>query len=369
MEEDRAKRYNRLRRRVGYAKLTLGLGFLVFLLASGLSAALLREVASVAGSRWLQLVLYVAALGLAYQLISLPLDYWGGHVLEDNYGLTRQGPAAWLADHLKAAAIGSVLGLLLALLGYGLIWSYPDAWWYLGAAAFVLVALILATLAPVIILPLFYRFSPIEDEVLAGRLVSLAARAGSRVKGAYRWGLAEKTRKTNAALLGWGPTRRIIVADGLLESYSPEEIESVFAHELGHHVLRHLWKDLVVETAITFLAFFAVKRLFPVLAPWAGVESVADIAGLPLLALIFAGVSLLALPLTNAYSRHLEWQADEFALRLTREPGPFISAMRRLASDNLDEMEPSPVIEFLFYTHPSIARRIGLAERMMANPC
>jgi STE24 endopeptidase len=362
MEQDRAKLYNSLRRRVSYLKVAVGLGYLAFLLSAGLSVDL-RNFAAAAGSSWLQLIIYLGAAGLVYEALVLPLDYYGGHVLEARFDLARQGGLSWLADHLKASAISFALALLLFELVYALIGAYPEAWWYLGAGAFILMSLVISALAPLVILPLFYRFSPIRDESLNDRLIALSVRAGTRVRGTYCWDLSEKTSKANAALVGWGLTRRVILADSLLEHYSPEEIEAVFAHELGHHHRRHLWKLVGLQAVITFAGFFLAGRLFGILAPLVGIGGVADIAGLPLLLLIFAALALLLLPLTNGYSRHLERQADEFALDLTAKPAAFISAMRKLARDNLAELEPSPVVEFIFHSHPSIARRIRLAER------
>ncbi len=366
-EQERAKRYASLRRRAGYAKLALALGYLAFLLASGLSLTL-RDWAAATANPWAQLALYLMVVSAAFGALSLPLDYLSGHALERRFGLTRQTAAGWLADYAKEGALGLAIGLLLAELTYALIRGFPASWWWLSAAAFVAVSVLLAALAPVVLLPLFYRFSPLQDEALNARLVALSERAGARVRGAYRWELSEKTRKTNAAVVGWGPTRRVIVADAMLERYSPEEVEAVFAHELGHHSRHHLWRLVGLQAAITFAAFWAVARLYGLFASWAALGGPADIAGMPLLVLIFALVMLLALPLANGYSRRLERQADEFALRLTRGPAAFVSAMRKLAEDNLAEVEPGPVVEFLFHSHPSISRRIAFAERFAATP-
>ena len=230
-------------------------------------------------------------------------------------------------------------------------------------AVFLGLFVLMAQIAPVVLFPIFYKFEPLENEELKARLVGLSQKAGTRVRGVYRWRLSEKSKKANAALTGLGATRRIILADTLLDNYSPDEIEAVLAHELGHHVHKHILKSILVQAGITFVGFwlgnvalhYAVDRLHMF-------ETLSDFANLPLLVLVSTVLSFLVLPALNAYSRFNERQADRYAFHSIPAVAPFISSMNKLADQNLAERSPSSFVEWFFHSHPSISRRVAAAE-------
>jgi STE24 endopeptidase len=222
---------------------------------------------------------------------------------------------------------------------------------------------LLAQLAPVVLFPVFYKFQPLEDEELKARLVRLGERAGTRVRGVYKWKLSEKSKKANAALTGLGSTRRIILADTLLDNYSPDEIEAVLAHELGHHVHRHIPKSIAVQAATTFVGFWAANGVLHYAVDRLHMfDTLSDFANLPLLVLVAAVLSFLLMPALNAYSRYNERQADRYAFRSIASVGPFVSAMNKLAGQNLAERSPSKFVEWFFHSHPAISRRVQAAE-------
>ena len=227
---------------------------------------------------------------------------------------------------------------------------------------FALVIVALTNLAPVVLLPLFYRITPLDRAPLRERLVALADRAGARVLGVYEWGLGDKTRKANAALAGLGATRRILVSDTMLAEYSDDEIEVVLAHEIAHHVHRDIWKGIALESVLIFTGFWLAARVLEWSVGWLELAGPADPAGMPLLLLTAGAVSLVALPASHAMSRAYERRADRFALELTRNPQAFVSAMRRLGAQNLAEEHPSKLVQWLFYSHPPVAERIAAAE-------
>jgi STE24 endopeptidase len=227
---------------------------------------------------------------------------------------------------------------------------------------FALLVVGLTNLAPVLLLPLFYSVKPLERESLRARLLALADRAGARVVGAYEWGLAEKTKKANAALAGLGGTRRILVSDTMLSEYSEEEIEVVLAHELAHHLHGDIWKGLAFESVLMLGGFYVAARMLEWSVGPLGLSGPSDVAGLPVLLLSAGAVSLLMVPVAHAMSRAYERSADRFALELTRNPAAFISAMRRLGAQNLAEEHPSKIIQWLFYSHPPIRDRIAAAQ-------
>jgi STE24 endopeptidase len=246
---------------------------------------------------------------------------------------------------------------------YLLLRHLPQHWWWIAWIAFLALFVMLAQLAPVALFPIFYKFEPLENDELKRRLIVLGERAGTRVRGVYRWHLSEKSKKANAALTGLGATRRIILADTLLDHFSDDEIEAVLAHELGHHVHRHILKSILVQAGITLVGFwlanavlrYAVERhnLF---------ETLSDFANLPLLILVSTVLSFLLMPALNAYSRFNERQADRYCFRSLASVEPFISSMNKLAEQNLAERTPSRWVEWLFHSHPAIAKRIAAAQ-------
>jgi STE24 endopeptidase len=315
----------------------------------------------------LTVVLYVALLSALAEAGSLPLAVYSDFLLERRYGLSNETLRGWLIDQAKSFGLGLLLGCGGAAILYALIRYSPEHWWLPAGAVFALIIVGIANVAPVVLLPLFYRVKPLDRESLRTRLIALAERADARVLGAYEWGLSDKTKKANAALAGIGATRRILVSDTMLAEYSDEEIEVVLAHEIAHHVHGDIWKGILFQCVLILAGFYLGARVLDWMAAAFELRSVADIAGLPLLLLAAGGVSLVMLPLAHALSREFERNADRFALSLTRNPGAFISAMRRLAAQNLAEERPSPLVQWLFHSHPPVHERIAVAQSFMTN--
>lgn len=369
MNEDRATRYNRLKRRVGVASMAWSVVFLLGLTASGGSLALRGTSEYLASAlvgegsvRAVSVALYVLLLAVLNEIGSVPLAFYGGFVLERRYGLSQQPVRAWLVDQAKSLGLGIALGVAAGSILYFFIHRFPIGWWLPAAAVFALLIVGLANIGPLLLLPLFYSVKPLEKESLRLRLVALGERAGARVLDAYEWGLGEKTSKANAALTGIGASRRILVSDTMLADYSDDEIEIVLAHEIAHHVHGDIWKGLAFETALIVAGFFCASWLLRLAAPMAGLRGPDDVAGLPILLLSAGAVSLVMLPVAHAMSRAHERRADRFALSLTKNPPAFISAMRRLAAQNLAEEEPSQVVQWLFHSHPPTRERIDAAR-------
>ena len=358
MNEDRASRYHRLKRRTSIASLCWTLALLVVLLFSGGSVA----IRNLAGQSAFAVVFYVALVLLLNEIGSLPLGFYSGFLLERRYGLSHEPLGRWLLDQLKSFVIGFVLSSGAAAIVYAFIRMSPVRWWLPAGAVFAVLIVGLTNVAPVLLLPLFYSVKPLEREALHARLLRLAERAGAKVLGAYEWGLGAKTRKANAALAGLGGTRRILVSDTMLAEYSDDEIEVVLAHELAHHVHGDIWKGIALQSLLIVGGFYLAARLLAAFAPTFGLRSVADIAGLPLLVLAAGAVSLVMVPFAHAMSRAFERSADRFALKLTKNPGAFVSAMKRLAAQNLAEERPSRLVQILFYSHPPVRERIAAAE-------
>lgn len=358
-----AKRYNRIRRRLEIGDLAIGLAFLVLLLLTGWSA-MLRDWAyhGAFQNYTLAVFLYVFMLMLAAKLLGIGLDYYGLR-LERRYKLSAQKTRAWLWDEVKSFLVGLVLAAIVAELLFFAMRQFPEHWWLIAWASFLALFVVAAQVAPLVLFPIFYKFEPLENEDLKQRLVRLSESAGTRVRGIYKWHLSEKSRKANAALTGLGATRRIILADTLLDNYSPDEIEAVLAHELGHHVHRHILKSMFVQAGITLLGFWAANYVLHLaIEDWNMFETVSDFANLPLLILVSSILSFLLMPAMNAYSRFNERQADQYAFQSIRSVEPFITSMNKLAAQNLAERAPSKWVEWFFHSHPAISRRIAAAQ-------
>jgi STE24 endopeptidase len=369
VNEEKATRYHRLKRRASVASLAWSVALLAGLLGTTLSVGLRTASQSVVGATGsaehasaLVVAVYVVFLVLLHEVGGLPLAFYSGFLLERRYGLSNERLAGWVKDQLKSLAVGLLLAVGAASVVYAFIRQMPSNWWLPTGAVFAVLIVGLTNLAPVLLLPLFYRVKPLDRESLRQRLLGLADRAGARVLGAYELGLGEKTKKANAALAGLGSTRRILVSDTMLAEYTDEEIEVVLAHELAHHVHGDIWKGILFEAALIFAGFYVSARVLGRLVGPLGLSSPADPAGLPVLLLAAGAVSLLMLPVAHAMSRAYERSADRFALELTRNPSAFVSAMRRLGAQNLAEDNPSRLIQWLFHSHPPIRERISDAQ-------
>jgi STE24 endopeptidase len=359
-----ARQYSRIRRWLSASDTVLGVVFLVVLLAAGFTRDLRDLSFQFAREHYvLALFFYVLLLTLISKALSLPIDVYSFR-LEHRFQLSNQSTKAWIIDEVKGWFVGLVIATLLTELVYWIIRSSLQHWWLIAWAAFTALFVVFAQLAPVVLFPIFYKFVPLNDQELRNRLVKLSERAGTRVRGVYEWKLSEKSKKANAALTGLGNTRRIILADTLLQNYSHDEIEAVLAHELGHHVHGHIFKSILLQMAVTFAGFWAANEVLRYATYQAHMfDLLSDFANLPLLALVSAALSLILLPAMNAYSRYNERQADRYCWKSVPSVDPFITAMDKLSAQNLSEKSPSQLIEILFHSHPSVSRRIAAARR------
>lgn len=358
-----SRRYNRIKRWLGLGDFAIGFGLLIVLLISGWTGTL-RDLAErgAAQNYTLAVFLYVLMLMLISKFIGIPLEYYGFR-LEHRYNLSNQRLRSWLWDECKGFLLGLVMATVVVELLYMLIRQVPQHWWLVAWALFLGLMILLAQLAPVVLFPIFYKFEPLENDELKRRLILLSERAGTRVRGVYKWHLSEKSKKANAALTGLGATRRIILADTLLDNYSDDEIEAVLAHELGHHVHKHILKSIFVQAGITLFGFWLANEVLRYAVDRRNMfETMSDFANLPLLILVSTVLSFLLMPALNAYSRFNERQADRYCFESVASVVPFISSMNKLAAQNLSERTPARWVEWLLHSHPAVARRVAAAE-------
>jgi STE24 endopeptidase len=363
-DDARARVYHRRQLLLSLLGLSLSVAYLLVLIDTRAVAQLADRLAQWTAPWWLQLAIALLLVAGGCRLLTLPLAWLGGYWLPRHFGLLHQPFRRWLWDAAKAALLGGILGLVAAEVVYGLLRLTPW-WWLWGAAVFLGGYALLALVAPIWLVPLFYRFTPLPDGELNTRLLALARRVGVPVTGVWVVDQSRKSRTANAAVTGLGRTRRILLFDTLVQRFTPEEVEAVLAHELAHQLHGDIRRGLLVQGAFTLIAFWVADGALRLGARWQGLDGPADIAGLPLFGLVLVLVSLAALPLANSWSRHVERRADRFALATIPDPRAFIGAMERLATLNLAERDPHRLEEFFLYSHPSIGRRIAHARQFL----
>lgn len=358
-----ARRYQRENRIVGLVSFVLS-GVIIFLLLYfDLSRNVVLWLDGMTRVRFLVILAYFALLYTVFSVITLPLSYIGGFVIEHRYGFSRQTTVTWFLDWVKSYAVSFVLGAIIFQFIYGITYASPRLWWLWLSLAMIVFNVILANLFPVLIVPLFYKTTPIENENLLDRIKALCDKARIRVRGIYSINLSSKSTKANAAVVGLGNTKRILLGDTFVADYTENEIMSVLAHEITHYQEHHIWWLVLWQSVITVILFFIFHLVYPLLYGFAGYEHLYDVAAFPLFVLIFTAISLVLNPIGAGISRHFERRADRGALELTGNPETFISVMAQFCNRQLSVAYPHPMIEWYKYSHPSPGNRITFAEK------
>ncbi len=363
-KQEKAKEYARIRRRLMLGDLALAGVYAIIWLATGWSIDLRNNLLSLTTNEWLVVAGSVLVFGGIYFVIDLPLGYYSSFILPHRYDLSTQSLKGWVGDQVKGVLVGGVLGLVVIAIVFFVLRISPDLWWLWAGLILLFFNIILANLAPILLMPLFFKFVPLEEEHadLVARLINLTERAGTRVRGVYKFDMSRRTKAANAAIAGLGNTRRIILGDTLINEFTGDEIETILAHELGHQVHRDIPIGILVDSVITLGGLYLASLVLEWGMVVFGFGSISDIAALPLLALVIGVYGLVTMPLGNAYSRQRERRADEYALKVTGKGAAYASALTRLANQNLADADPEPWIEILLYSHPALNKRIAMAE-------
>lgn len=366
--QEKAKQYSTIKHRIALINIFLPPILLGIFLITGIPAYFKNISQLIPDRDYVNLIIFYMLVGGLYYAINLPLEFYSGFTLEHKFSLSNQALKDWALREAKKNLIAFIISLPLVLALFYFLKAWPLNWWLWTAFLWFSVSIILAKFAPVIIVPLFYKYSPVKDAALEGRLNQLVSKIGFKAGGVYELDISRDTKKANAALLGLGRQKRIVLCDTLISNFSHDEIESVMAHELGHHKLNHMWKLIISGGVFTFMAFFFTNSIFLKLHSFFGYNM---IHGYESIVLIYFIVSALSIPegiLSNAFSRRLEKDADMFALKTTGNNLAFISAMKRLGEQNLADVNPGVFYEIMLYNHPPIARRIALAESFKISP-
>lgn len=330
-----------------------------------LSRPCLSAAAGMSGNFYAQAFVYGALFMLFMYAVSLPVHFVDSFAVEHAFRLSDQKIGAWLSDEVKSSILSFALWAACVQVFYLVARNSRDLWWLIAAALWVVFSVVLTRLLPVLLIPIFFKYAPIADVSMRDRIVKLAEKCGIKLLDVCQIDLSRKTRKANAALVGLGKTRKVIMADTLMKEFTPEEAETVVAHEFGHYRFRHIWQLLAVSGTVTVLGFYALYLVSGGTAALLGADGPGDLHMMPALVLIMSFFGMLVMPAQNWFSRRLEREADLYALKMAGSPAVFISVMKKLASMNLAETDPPLYRKILVYNHPPISERIRMAERMM----
>ncbi|HAP37148.1 MAG TPA: peptidase [Bacteroidetes bacterium] len=359
------KRYNKTKLVVSLVGGVISFLLTIGLLAGGYTLLIEQFAGSISSNIYLTVIIFSAVFGIISGIFSFPFSFYSGFILEHKYKLSNQTFVQWLWENVKGMLIAIPIFIPLAITFYFFLLTFNLFWWLPVAITLFIVSIGLSRIAPIVILPLFYKLTPLEDSPLKEKILALTKPTKMIVEGIYSFNLSKTTKKANAAFTGIGKSKRILLGDTLIDNFSESEIETVFAHELGHYSHGHIWKGIVVGTVSIFLGLYLTSLAYSASLSWFGFTSISQIAALPLLTLWLSIYSLITSPFGNILSRKHEFEADHYAVEKTKNKPAFISTMNKLAEMNLADRTPHPLVEFLFYSHPSIEKRIHAAEHIV----
>ncbi len=331
---------------------------ILLFLVSGYSTELVKYLKSYSNNDYAVFFLFVLVTGLAMSIIFYPLNFYSDFYLEHKYNLSNQNFWQWTWENLKSAFVAAVIGIPVLFVFFYSLRTFGENWWLPFSLLMFVLSVVLAKFLPVVILPLFYKIKPLENQSLKSKVENLARKAGLQIENLYQFNMSKNTKKANAMFTGLGKTKKIILGDTLLEKFNDDEIETVIAHELGHYKHKHIIKNIIIGTVSSFLTFYLMAYFYKMSLSWFGFSDIAQIDAIPLLSLWAMVIGLLLEPVTNMISRKFEYEADKYAVISTGKREVFIRALEKLTEQNLSDKEPHPFVEWFFYSHPSINNRI-----------
>ncbi|MCM8789811.1 MAG: M48 family metallopeptidase [Candidatus Omnitrophica bacterium] len=367
-QQNKAKRYSSTKYALSIVETVYLFCLLLIFLNTGLSKTTASWISRNIPARNLFIPSYLFVISFVYYLFELPLNFYRSYILEHKFSLSTQKITSWFKDQIKAWTLLFIIALILVLAFYYILERYPKIWWLVISFFWIFFNLILSKLTPTLIIPLFFKYKKLSDEILRRRILDLADKMKVKILDCFEIDFSKKTLKANAAFVGWGATKRVILADTLKDKYSYDEIEVILAHEFAHYKLRHLLKLIFVNSVAIILAFYLIFRTSGYFLGLYGFFSIADIAALPLIILYFLLFGILMQPFENYVSRMMERNADAAALKITKLKEAFISMMDKLAAQNLADRTPHPIIKFFFFDHPPVDERIAMAAGFAGNP-
>jgi len=356
--DKKEKQYELWKLSIGIIEFVLVIILLIAIVASDFSFFLENIFYKVFSNKYIIFVGFSLVLAIVLGIILFPFNFISSYIIERKYGLSNQSLVKWIIEETKSIGIGLPILLLILLVFYAIIVNFQKMWWILFATAMILFSLLINYIAPVIIMPIFYKFEKVGDEGLVDEIKEFCKKMGFKIGNIYRFNLSKTTRKANAGFTGIGKTKRVIIADNLIDNFGKGEILSVIAHEIGHYKLGHIWKNFLFQILIVFSLLFVADQVYFKIIFSMGISDKSRIALLPILYVIIIIVQFIISPVVNSFSRYLEFEADEFVLRKTGMVDSFISSLNKLSEINLIDRRPQKIVEFFFHSHPSVERRI-----------
>jgi len=353
----KAKKYNNIKLAGGIAKGIASFILIAVFVVSGLSRSLYSFCASLSGNEYIIFIFFVFAAGIASSVIFFPADYYLDYYLEHKYSLSNQTFFKWIWEDLKESLVGSAISIPILLLFFLALNKFGSLWWLPFSIILFIVSVLLAKIAPVVIFPLFYKITAYNNDELKEKIMKLSEGAGMKVENIYLFNMSKNTKKANAAFTGLGSTKRILLGDTLIENFTPDEIETIIAHELGHYKKKHIIKNIILGVFFSFISFYVIASLYEMSLLWIGFSLRTEIAALPLLALWGMLIGALLAPVSSYISRKFEYEADAYAVETAGKKEAFISALNKLTDQNLADRDPHPFVEWYFYSHPSVGNR------------
>lgn len=357
-----SRKYHRIKKWLFFVGLFLDVCFLLFLFSSGYTFSLKNIALGVHSNFFIVNGIYFVLIDLIMYAIHFPLNYFEGFYWEHKFDLSNQTFGKWIKDSLKKNALGLVIGIILIEAIYAFLKMFPTDWWIWATFFWLLISFVLARLVPNVLVPMFFKYSPLEEGELKNNISGLFESCNVAVKDISTIDMSSKTKKANAFLCGLGKKRRVVLSDTLVDNFSNAEIVSVVAHELGHYKHNDILKMLFVNTFATAIGFYLVKEFLNFSIVKYELSSIDDIALFPLIMLALMVFGFVITPLMNLYSRKVERAADRFCLDKTSDAASFISMMKKLGDMNLAEFDPGFLTEIFFYDHPTLKKRMEFAE-------
>lgn len=358
----RAKRYSSIKYTLSILDTAYLIALLLIFAGFGLSKNLANLLQQINPHKYFLIPAYVLVTSVLYYCLSFPITFYRSYTLEHKFSLSSQKLSSWLADQVKAGVISYIIGLILISAFYYILKRFENSWWLVISLFWIFFSLVLAKLTPIIIIPLFFKYKKLSDEPLRQRILGLAEKMKIKILDCFEIDFSKKTLKANAAFVGIGSTKRVILADTLKDKYTHDEIEVILAHEFAHYKLKHLLKLIAINSCVTVMCFYLIFKSSALVLRFFGFSSLQDVAALPVILIYFVLFGIIMQPMECFISRHLEKNADKAALEVTGLKDAFISMMEKLSAQNLADKSPHPIIKFFFFDHPPIDERIKLAE-------
>lgn len=348
----------------------LVLAFVMWLLLHFRWSAKMRNLAErITRYRPIQTALYWVQFFVAVSILTFPLELYEGYFREHKYGLLNQNFSQWTRDQFVGFAVSLILGAILLVPLFGLVRRLGKSWWVWAAAVMIVFAAFVALIAPVYIAPLFNKYKKLEDAKVRDPILQMARANGIPAKDVYEFDASRQSNRVSANVSGFANTMRISLNDNLLNRCTLPEIETTMGHEMGHYVLNHAYKGLMMFGVLIVIAFaFANWGINLAVARWGtawDIRGIGDVAVLPLATIVLSLFFFLATPVTNSITRTMEYEADMYGLNAARQPDAEANVDMLLGEYR--KLDPGPVEEFIFYDHPSGRTRITAAMRWKAE--